>query len=110
MHRLAHDPLARVEDDPVLGDQAPDHRAAERDEGEHARAEVQELAELAASGQHDHGYEEQDDSRRHPIGRAARFGEGAVTATRVHGGDSERFGKAVPGTNSKWLQTEQYAV
>ncbi|GGL69259.1 hypothetical protein GCM10010129_10840 [Streptomyces fumigatiscleroticus] len=108
--RLPDDPLPGVEEDPVLGDEAPDHRAAERDEGEDARAEIEEVPDPVTSDQHDHGYEKQDGSRRRPVGRAARFGERTVTTTRVHGGNSERFGKAVPLPHSKWRPTDGYEV
>ncbi|GDY65643.1 hypothetical protein SAV14893_050360 [Streptomyces avermitilis] len=110
MHGLRDDALARVEEQPVRCDQAPDHGAGEGDQRQHAGAEVEEVPESITSDQHNHGYEQQSGSRRRTVGRSARCGERAVTTTRVHGGNSEQFGKAVPLPHSKWLQTERYEV
>ncbi|GAA3526051.1 hypothetical protein GCM10022295_05140 [Streptomyces osmaniensis] len=107
---LRDDPLAGVEDHPVLGDQTPDDRAGEADEREDTGTEVEELLEPGAAEQHYQGYEKQNSGGRNPVGRPARPGERTVTTTRVHGGNSERFGKAVPLPHSKWLHTGGYGV
>jgi len=110
VHALGDDPLPGVEDQPVLCDESPDHGTGQEDERHHARSEVEEVLEPDTSVHHDQRDGQQEDGRRHPIGRPARPGERAVATTRVHGGNSERFGKAVPLPHSKWRHTDGYGV
>ena len=63
VHGLGDQPLARVEEQPVGGDESPDHGAGEGDQRQHAGAEVEEVAEFVTSDQHDDGYEQQRGSR-----------------------------------------------
>src|SRR5262245_19357092 len=93
MHGLRHDPLADVQEDPVLGDKPPDHGATEGDEAEDTRSEAEEVPDCVTPGEHDDGYEQQSHSRRHAVGGAARPGEGAGATWRVHGCNSESSGR-----------------
>ncbi|AKZ55668.1 hypothetical protein SAM23877_2619 [Streptomyces ambofaciens ATCC 23877] len=108
VHRLGQDALAGVEDHPVLGDEPPDHGAAEEDEGEDAGAEVEELGEgvVHRAVVRHHG--------RPPHVRDVREG-GELSLRGWNGGGfmgatPERFGKAVPLPHSKWRHTREYEV